>query len=284
MNFIQAIVLGVVQGLTEFLPVSSSAHLSIVSRLMNGQDAGAAFSAIIQIGTEAAIIVYFFKDIVRILYSWGKEMPKLFHERKLNALSQDARMGWMIILGTIPIVIIGVLLKDYIEGTFRSLWITAGMLILFGIIIWACDEFGKINQGLGDLGVKSSLWFGLAQCFALVPGVSRSGSTIAAGRFLGFDRESAAKFSFYLAIPSVFGAGLFELKDVLEDFNTAAASGWPGWTATIVATVVSFVVGYVVIAAFMKMISKISFKPFAYYRVIVGIITFILLACCVIPA
>ncbi|MDR1861481.1 MAG: undecaprenyl-diphosphate phosphatase [Candidatus Ancillula sp.] len=284
MNFFQALVLGVVQGLTEFLPVSSSAHLSIFGKLMgfdvsgDGAPGYTAFTAIIQIGTEVAVILYFFKDIVRILGAWFstfvtavKGGPKAQTRKKIG---EDAALGWLIILGTLPIVVFGVILKKPIETIFRPLWLTAAMLIVFGVIIYLADRVGKMDYTLDDLKSKSSVLFGLAQCLALVPGVSRSGATISAGRLLGFNRETAAKYSFYLAIPSVLGAAIFELKDA---FGDAASFGFPGWPATIVATVVSFIVGYIVIAAFMKAISKISFKGFAIYRVILGIVMLVLI-------
>ncbi|GHT81627.1 undecaprenyl-diphosphatase [Actinomycetota bacterium] len=284
MDFFQAIILGLVQGLTEFLPVSSSAHISIVGKLMgfdvsgDGSPGYTAFTAIIQIGTEIAILLYFFKDIVRILGAWFKTFvtaiksgPKKSTSAKIGT---DATMGWLIILGTIPIVIAGVVLKTPIETIFRPLWLTAVMLILFGIILYVSDKISEQKNGLEDLGTKSTVLFGLAQCLALAPGVSRSGATISAGRLLGFDRKSAAKFSFYLAIPSVFGAALLELKSALGDVD---GLGFPGWPATIIATVVSFVVGYIVIAAFMKAIERISFKGFAIYRVVLGALMLLLI-------
>jgi undecaprenyl-diphosphatase len=285
MNFLQAIILGLVQGLTEFLPVSSSAHLSIVGKLMGFDVSGdnspgyTAFTAIIQIGTEIAILLFFGKDILRILGAWFKKFlpavkggPNL---KTAKAIGQDASMGWMIIFATLPIILLGVLLKDAVETVFRPLWLTAALLIVFGVVIYLCDRLGKQEFELDNLNGKKSILVGLAQCLALMPGVSRSGATISAGRLLGLKREAAAKFSFYLAIPSVLGAAIFEIKGALGD---TGALGFPGWPATIVATVVSFVSGYIVIKAFMAAMNKISLKGFAIYRVIIGALLFALIA------
>lgn len=283
MNFFQAIVLGIVQGLTEFLPVSSSGHLEIVSKFMGLDDAGAAFSAIIQIGTELAVILYFMKDIKRIFVAWAISVSGLFIRRQinifkeLNKMSQDAKMGWYIVFGTIPIVLAGVFLKSLIENEFRTLFLTAVVLIVFGGLLWLVDYKFASKRKLRDLDQKNALWFGIAQCLALIPGVSRSGSTITMGRFLGFDRRSCAKFSFYLAIPSVFGSALLEVVSVFKhgDINSDL---FPGWGVTCVATVISFVVGYLVIAVFMKVINKISFAPFAIYRIVFGVLVIVLLS------
>ncbi|MDR2508933.1 MAG: UDP-diphosphatase [Candidatus Ancillula sp.] len=277
MNFFQAVFLGLVQALTEFLPVSSSAHLSFFGQLFDQGYAGdaspgfTAFTAIIQIGTEVAIILYFLKDIVRILKAWFTTFktavisgPKRETAQKIGL---DATIGWMIVLGTIPIILSGVLLKNFVETTFRSLWITATMLIFVGILMLFADIRGKQQLNLTELNTKRTLCYGLAQCFALIPGVSRSGATISAGRALGFNRETAARFSFYLSIPSIFGASIFELKSALGDTGSL---GFPGWGATITATIVSFVGGYIVVAVFMKAISHISLKGFVIYRIAFG--------------
>jgi undecaprenyl-diphosphatase len=275
MNILQAIILGTVQGLAEFLPISSSGHLSIVSQLLGLHDTGAAFSGIIQIGTEAAVIIYFYKDIARIFLAWAKslaQLPGTFGKKGcIRNLEKDAQMGWFILFGTLPIIFAGVVLKNLIENQFRTLYLTAGALIVFGIILWFVDSKMPDNRELHKLNVRQSLWFGFAQCLALVPGVSRSGATMTLGRFLGFDRKSAAKFSFYLAIPSVFGAAFFEIISVFRH-NEINAPNFPGWTPTIIATIVSFVVGYLVIAVFMRVISKISYRPFAIYRIVFGVL------------
>jgi undecaprenyl-diphosphatase len=252
-------------------------------------DSGAAFTAIVQFGTQFAVLLYFRKEIAKILGCWFRTLPSVIRNffkwlttkgprARFPKLEENARIGWLIILGSLPIVVLGVLLKDSIETSFRSLWITAVMLIVFGIVLWVSDISSKRELVLSKLTPLRALYYGLAQSLALIPGVSRSGSTIAAGRFMGFTRETAAKFSFYLSIPSVFGAGIFELKDVFEDVGAATSSGFPGWTGVIVATIIAFIVGYLVIAVFMKLISKISFKPFAIYRIVLGITLLISIA------
>ncbi|MDR0950032.1 MAG: undecaprenyl-diphosphatase UppP [Candidatus Ancillula sp.] len=286
MVWIQSIILGVVQGLTEFLPVSSSGHLELVSKLMKGWStadfSGAAFSAIIQIGTEAAVILYFWKDIVRIFLAWIKSFTKF--SDGFSSFDKDAKMGWYIVFATIPIVIAGVLFKDLIENEFRTLWATAAVLIIFGIILWIVDSVCPEEQHLEDMNTVKSVLFGLAQCLSLIPGVSRSGSTMTLGRLLKFSRAGAAKFSFYMAIPSVFGAAILEIASVFKDGEATAAFGFPGWGPTTIATIVSFVVGYAVIKWFMSVISKISYRPFAIYRVFIGIVIFALLGFGVIGA
>ncbi|NNV09318.1 UDP-diphosphatase, partial [Geobacillus sp. MMMUD3] len=189
--------------LTEFLPISSSAHVRIVGEwLLPGQDPGAFFTAIIQIGTEAAVVVYFWHDIVSIITKWCKALVGR-HDRK----DPEVRLGWLIIIGSIPIVVIGLLFQDYIEGAFRSLWITATMLIVFGLIIGFADWVGKKQYTLDDMTWGQGIVYGLAQALAVIPGVSRSGGTIMAGRFMGFERPAAARYSFLLAIPAVLGSG-----------------------------------------------------------------------------
>ena len=284
MNFFQAVFLGIVQALTEFLPVSSSAHISFFGQLFDPAFAGeaspgfTAFTAIIQIGTEVAIVLYFLKDIIRILGAWfrtfGQALKGGPRRETAQKIGLDATLGWMIVLGTIPIILSGVLLKGFIETSFRSLWVTAAMLIFFGLLMLVADVKGKQQLALPDLTAKRSILYGLAQCFALIPGVSRSGATISAGRALGFKRETAARFSFYLSIPSIFGASLFEMKSAFRD---ASAIGFPGWGATITATIVAFVGGYIVVAVFMKAISRISLKGFVIYRVAFGLLIIALL-------
>jgi undecaprenyl-diphosphatase len=231
----------------------------------------AAFTAVIQIGTQVAIMLYFAKDIGRILVAWCKTFPQAvrsgFGQKNIQRIGHDAYIGWLIIFGTIPIVVAGILLKHSIETTFRTLWLTGILLIVFGVILYLADRYSSRLRTLAQLNSKHNLLIGLAQCLALFPGVSRSGATISAGRLLGYGRRDAAKFSFYLAIPSVLGAGLFELKDAIGHFGEP---DFLGAGPTIVATLVAFVVGYVVIAAFMRALNKISFKGFAYYRIAVG--------------
>ena len=213
MNFFQAIFLGLVQALTEYLPVSSSAHIRIIGDLMLGSDPGAAFTAIIQIGTELAVILYFRHDIIRILGAWfgslfGKE-GKDFKSR-MGAHNRDTQMGWFIIIGTLPILIAGLLFKDAIESTLRNLWITVTVLIIFGILLWVVDARAKQVKTMDEMTWKDALIFGIGQMLALIPGVSRSGGTITFGRAMGYTREAAVRVSFLMAIPAVFGAGILE--------------------------------------------------------------------------
>ncbi|MER5293990.1 undecaprenyl-diphosphate phosphatase [Streptomyces pharetrae] len=272
MSWFESLILGLVQGLTEFLPVSSSAHLRLTAAFSGWDDPGAAFTAITQIGTEAAVLIYFREDIGRILSAWFRSLYD-----KAWRKDHDAQMGWLVIVGSIPIGVLGVTLKDQIEGPFRDLRITATMLIVVGVIIGiadrlaARDETGgrhraiKERKGLRDLGVRDGLIFGLCQAAALIPGVSRSGATISGGLFMGYQREAAARYSFLLAIPAVLASGLFELKDAME-------GGHVSWGPTIFATIIAFVTGYAVIAWFMKFISTKSFMPFVWYRIALGII------------
>ena len=263
MNFFQAIFLGLVQALTEYLPVSSSAHIRIIGDLMLGSDPGAAFTAIIQIGTELAVILYFRHDIIRILGAWfgslfGKE-GKDFKSR-MGAHNRDTQMGWFIIIGTLPILIAGLLFKDAIESTLRNLWITVTVLIIFGILLWVVDARAKQVKTMDEMTWKDALIFGIGQMLALIPGVSRSGGTITFGRAMGYTREAAVRVSFLMAIPAVFGAGILEAVSAVKDVAAGNAGMFPGWGATIAATIVAFVVGYVVIIGFLKFVSTFSYK------------------------
>jgi undecaprenyl-diphosphatase len=275
-----AIIIGVIQGLTEFLPVSSSAHISIFGQIIGGENPGAAFTAIIQIGTMLAVLVYFRKDVINILSNWflcliGKEGNSL--QERLGSKNFDARMGWYVIAGSVPIVVIGLFFQNMIETSLRNLWITSSMLIIFGIVLYIADKVGSQERALSDLSVKSSLAFGIGQTLALIPGVSRSGGSITFGMFSGFSRESSARYSFLLSIPAVFGSGMYELYKALKTGETAA-TGFPGWGATILATVASFVVGYLVIIVFLKIVSTYSYKGFCVYRILLGVAVIILLA------
>ena len=274
MNLVNAIILGLVQGLTEFLPISSSAHLRIAGIFLGtGADPGAAFTAIIQLGTETAVLIYFWHDITRIIGRWFRA---LF--RKVPQSDPDVRLGWFIILGSVPIVVLGLLFQKAITTTFRSLWIVAIMLIVFGIILGVADVVGKKELRLKQLTWPHAIIYGLAQALALIPGVSRSGGTISAGLFLGYERRAAARYSFLLAIPAVFGSGLYEAYDSIK--NNAPAIFSP--LETIVAMVVAGVVGFAVIAFFMSYISKRSFLPFVIYRIALGLVLVVLLATSVI--
>jgi undecaprenyl-diphosphatase len=258
-QWIQAIVLGIVQGLTEFLPVSSSAHVEIVSRLFHWGDPGAAFTAVTQIGTETAVIIYFWKDITKIISSWFKSLYQA-DARKLP----EARLGWFVLLGSLPIGILGLVFKDHIETTARNLWIVATALIIMGVVLGAADRYAKHTKTIDDLNPKNAVAFGIGQALALIPGVSRSGATISFGLFMGFKREVAARYSFLLAIPAVLASGLLELVKVVNDQSVQ-------WPVTLVATLVAFVVGYWVIATLMKYLVSGSFMPFVIYRIVLGL-------------
>jgi undecaprenyl-diphosphatase len=279
LSFLDAIVLGIVQGLTEFLPVSSSAHLRVIGEmLMPGQDPGAAFTAIIQLGTETAVLLYFWKDITRIIGHWFRALfGTLPHS------DPDARMGWLVILGSIPIGVLGLLFEDQIDHALRNLYITAVMLIGFGLLLGLADRFGTEQKDIKDLNLRDGILFGLAQALALIPGVSRSGGTITMGRVLGYARKDAARYAFLLAVPAVFASGLYkaaqEVPALLSADGRAAAAvaGQPSLGAILVATVVSFVVGLAVIVWFMKLIETRSFLPFVIYRVAAGVFLLVLL-------
>ena len=280
MNIFQAIFLGLVQALTEYLPVSSSAHIRIIGDLMLGSDPGAAFTAIIQIGTELAVILYFRHDIIRILGAWfgslfGKE-GKDFKSR-MGAHNPDTQMGWFIILGTMPILIAGLLFKHAIEGSLRNLWITVTVLALFGVLLWVVDARSKQVKTMKEMTWKDALIFGIGQMLALIPGVSRSGGTITFGRAMGYTREAAVRVSFLMAIPAVFGAGILEAVSAIKDVAAGDAGMFPGWGPTIAAAIVAFVVGYVVIIGFLKFVSTFSYKAFAIYRIGLAIVVALLL-------
>lgn len=278
MGIIEAIILGLVQGLTEFLPISSSGHLRIVGEFLGtGEDPGAAFTAITQLGTELAVVLYFWRDIVGIIRNWSLSLVG-----KVPRTDEQARMGWFIILGSIPIVVLGLLFQDQIETSLRSLWVIASTLIFFGLLLGVADAVGARKRRLRDLTAGHATIYGFAQSLALVPGVSRSGGTITAGLFMGYERAAAARYSFLLAIPAVFGSGLFQLyKSVSEPCVTATSGCTPevfGGLETVIATIVAFVVGFAVIAFFMSYISKRSFLPFVIYRVALGAVLMVLLA------
>ncbi len=277
MDFLNAIILGLVQGLTEFLPISSSAHIRIVGELLGtGADPGAAFTAIIQIGTEAAVVVYFWHDIVRIVSKWFKS---LFN--RIPRSDPDAKLGWFIIFGSIPIVVLGLLFQTQIETVLRSLWVVAATMIVFGILLGVADYVGAKKRRLKELTIPHATVYGFAQALALIPGVSRSGGTITAGLFMGYERRAATRYSFLLAIPAVLGSGFFQLyKSIKKPCVSAAANCTPEvftGAETAVATAVAFVVGLIVIAFFMSYITKRSFLPFVIYRLLLGVALVVLL-------
>jgi undecaprenyl-diphosphatase len=274
-GWIEAVVLGLVQGLTEFLPISSSAHLRIVGELFGWDDPGAAFTAITQIGTEAAVLLYFRHDIARIVIAW---LGSLAGRRKGDP---DARMGWLIIVGSIPIVVLGLLFQDSIETTLRDLRIVATALIVFSLILYWADRVGPKKRELSDLTVGHGIAFGLAQAMALIPGVSRSGGTITMGLFLGYSRSAAARYSFLLAVPAVLGSGFFQAYEALT--GDVAGEG-VSWGPTILATVIAFGVGLTVIAWLLRYLDRGSFTPFVVYRVLLGVLVLVLVQTGVISA
>ena len=277
MGLFEAILLGIVQGLTEFLPVSSSAHVRIVGEFLpSATDPGATFTAITQIGTEIAVLVYFARDIGRIIGTWFQSLVgRSWWLQALAGQKNDARIGWLIIVGTLPIVIVGYTAQEYIRSSFRSLWLVATVLIVFGLILAVADTWEKKERDLSSLTVPHGLLYGFAQTLALVPGVSRSGATIAMGRSLGYDRVSATRYSFLLAIPAVMGSGLYELNTALQG---SAVSAPFSLLETAVATVIAFGVGLAVISWLMRYISTRSFMPFVVYRVTLGSALLVLLA------
>jgi undecaprenyl-diphosphatase len=283
-NWWEAAVLGVVQGLTEFLPISSSAHVRVIGALLpHGVDPGAAFTAVIQIGTEAAVLWYFRRDIVRIIGSWLRALAGrdgTDRASRLGAASADARLGWWVILGSIPIVVLGVLFKDHIESSLRNLWITAAVLAVFALVLAWADRIGAKRRELGSLKAGDAVILGLAQAAALVPGVSRSGGTISAGLFLGLTRVAAARYSFLLAIPAVLGSGIFEL---VKSGDQLTGPGGPGLANTAIAAAIAFGIGYAVIVWFLRMLTTRSFTPFVVYRWVFAIAIVVLLVTDTIP-
>jgi undecaprenyl-diphosphatase len=262
-SFFEALILGLVQGLTEFLPISSSAHVQIAQQLMNLSELSkpqlTAFIATIQLGTELAVVAYFIKDIGRIGSSWLRWSAK-----PKTKMTSDTKLGWLIIIGTLPVVILGLAFRDFIENDVRNLWVIAYMLIGFGLLLGVADFFGKKQQTIKDLSFSHGVMFGLGQALALVPGVSRSGGTITVGLMLGYTREAAARYSFLLAIPAVLGSGLFQFFSSVGDLDQQLLF------ATIVSTIVSGVVGLSVIHYLLKYLQKGSFLPFVIWRVLVG--------------
>lgn len=287
MNMLQAIVLGLVQALTEYLPVSSSAHIRIIGDLMIGQDPGAAFTAIIQLGTELAVLLYFRHDIIRILGAWFACLSGKYGttwKERLGARNKDAALGWYIIVGTLPIVIAGLLFKHAIETTLRNLWITVAVLFAFGILLWIVDARSVQKKTIEQMNVREAVLFGIGQMLALIPGVSRSGGTITFGRAMGYTREAAVRVSFLMAIPAVFGAGILEAVSAVKDVASGQAGMFPGWGPTIIAAIISFIVGYIVIIGFLRFVSTFSYKAFAVYRIGLAVVVALLLITGVLPA
>jgi undecaprenyl-diphosphatase len=271
---LEAIFFGVIQGLTEFLPISSSAHIRIFAEFFGmTEDPGARFTAIMQIGNELAVLIYFRKDIAKIISAW---LRSSLLRQKLDVDEMGlARMGWLIIIGSLPIAVLGYLGQDAIRTNFRSLWLIASVLIIFGVILGLADKFGRSDKTLKDLSIGHGLLYGLAQSLALIPGVSRSGATIAMGRALGYSREAALRYSFLLALPAVFGSGLYELKGAISQSDGANVFTLG---QTLVATVVAFVIGYLVISWLIRFVTNRSFAPFIVYRIALGALVLALLS------
>lgn len=273
MNPFDAVVLGIVQGLTEFLPISSSAHVQIAQQLLGlsamPKPQLTAFIATIQLGTEAAVLIYFWKDIARIIRSF---FGSIFAKSKQNTDDlRDAKLGWLIIIGSLPVVVVGLIFKDAIENQLRSLWVIAFTLIIFGVVLGIADRVGKRQKSIEQLTTKHGILFGLGQALAVIPGVSRSGGTISVGLFLGYSRQAAARYSFLLAVPAVLASGLYEFAKTYKDLDSGQL------TATVVATVVSFAVGFSVIVGLLRYLSRGSFMPFVVWRIAVGVLLLVLL-------
>lgn len=270
----ESVLLGILQGLTEFLPISSSAHIRIAGEFFSkAHDPGARFTAITQIGTELAVLIFFRNDIKQIVLAWLRKV--ILRKAVTGDELSRARMGSLIIVGSVPIVLLGYLGRDFITNNLRSLWLIASTMIVFGIVLGVADRYGKRTRSLDDLNAPHGILYGLAQSLALLPGVSRSGATIAMGRYLGYTREAALRYSFLLALPAVFGSGLFELKKAVADKATTNVFSL---SETLVATVIAFIIGYAVIAWLLKYVMTKSFMPFIVYRIAVGTIVLGLLA------
>ena len=273
MNWLHAVLLGIVEGITEFLPVSSTGHLNIVEKLLGYEINSAgmtAFTAVIQVGAILAAIIYFWADIVRIITAWFRGIKARFKGLDNQQARQDPdyTLGWGIVLGSIPVAAVGLLFKDFIEGPVRSLWVIAGALILWSAAMWMADRQQNLTKGMKDVTVKDALIIGAFQALSPVfPGISRSGATISAGLFLKFDRVTATRLSFYMGIPSLVAAGLLEAAT-----EAGTISDTVGWTPTIVATVVSGIVAYATIAWLLRFVSSNKFTSFLVYRVLLGLV------------
>lgn len=264
-SWFEAVVLGLIQGLTEFLPISSSAHLLAVAQIFGWSDPGAAFTAITQIGTEVAVLIYFRRDLARILTTWGRSLA---HPEYRHLI--DARMGWYVIIGTIPIVVLGVAFTDQIETIARNLWLTAAMLVVFGLALGAADRWGRRSRPVENLRMRDAIALGCAQALALVPGVSRSGATITMGLTVGLTREAATRYAFLLAIPAVLGSGVYQATRIADEPSVA-------WGPILLATAISFTVGYAVIAWLIRYVATNSYFPFVVYRIGLATVIVILL-------
>ncbi|GAY16361.1 undecaprenyl-diphosphate phosphatase [Mycobacterium sp. shizuoka-1] len=276
MSWLQVVVLSIVQGLTEFLPVSSSSHLAIVSRVFFAGDAGASFTAVSQLGTEAAVVIYFARDIGRILKAWFNGLFVKAHRDNV-----DYRLGWYVIIGTLPIVALGLAFKDLIRSDVRNLWVIATAMLVFSGVIAAAEYFGRQTRHVEQLTWRDGILVGIAQCLALVPGVSRSGSTISAGLFLGLDRELSARFGFLLGIPAVLASGLFSLPDAFHPVTEGMSATGP---QLLVSVIIAFVVGFVAIAWLLRFVAHHVMYWFVGYRVVLALVVMALLATGVVAA
>ena len=269
MSLIEAIILGIVQGLTEFLPISSSAHLLVVSSFFGWDDPGAAFTAVTQLGTETAVLIYFRNDLWAIVTTWLRAL----REPALRATT-DARLGWYLIVATIPIGVLGLTFEQQIENGARDLYLVGTVLILFALVLGYADRSGSHTREVGDLSTRHGLMIGLAQALALIPGVSRSGATMSAGLLLGLKRPDAARFSFLLAIPAVVASGVFQLVSILS----GEEGGDEPFKYVAIATVVAFVVGYAAIAWLLRYLATHSVGIFVGYRIVLGAVVLALAA------
>lgn len=276
MSVIEAIFLGILQGLTEFLPISSTGHLTIAGKLMGlisveNPERWTSFIAVIQLGTLLAIIIYFWNDLWNILIDFFKE--NLFQRKKYSDQNVNSRLGWLIIIGSIPVVIIGLGFKDVIEGALtKNLYVIAASLIILALILALAERVGKFTRDLKDITWKDSLLIGFAQSLALIPGSSRSGTTITAGIFVGLKRETAARFSFLLSVPAIFGSGLLQFYESLEYIN------FDGWLNLIIATIAAAISGYFTIAFLLSFLKKHSTMVFVFYRIFLGVLIIVLIS------
>ena len=276
MSWLQVVVLSVVQGLTEFLPISSSGHLAIVSRVFFSGDAGASFTAVSQLGTEAAVLIYFGRDIIRIIKAWFDGLLVAAHRDNV-----DYRLGWYVIIGSIPIGVLGFAFKDAIRSEARNLWVVATAMLLFSAVIAAAEYVGRQDRHAEQIHWRDGLFVGVAQCLALIPGVSRSGATISAGLIRGLDRPLSARFGFLLAIPAVFASGLFSLPDA---FHPESAGMSATGAQLAVSVVITFVVGYAAVAWLLRFLAHHAMYWFVGYRVILAVTVMVLLTTGVVAA
>jgi undecaprenyl-diphosphatase len=276
LNIFEAVILGIIQGITEFLPISSTGHLTVAGKLMHiispeHPEQWTAFIAVIQLGTLAAVLVYFLKDIIKIIKAFFND--NLSSRKRFSEQNPDSKLGWLIIIGTIPVVIVGLSFKHIIEGTLtKDLYVIAGSLIGLAVILALAEMIAKFKKGIKDLSIRDSVIIGIAQCFALIPGSSRSGTTITGGLFIGLNREDAARFSFLLSIPAVLASGLLELYESLAFLNSSMVLN------LVISTIVSGISGYLAIDFLLKYLRKNTTFLFIYYRIVLGILIIILLS------